>query len=319
MKPLQAKNLKGNWATLLLPLEPDESIDFDRLDDQITVLVRAGVSGIYTNGTAGEFYAQSESEFDRIHEMVSEQCELHQIPFQIGATHMSPQIALERIHRSKALSPGAFQVILADWFPLTLPEAIDCLSRMASVAAPIGLVLYNPPHAKLRLSPSDFGKITRAVPELIGIKVAGGDASWYGDMREQCPGLAIFVPGHQLATGLTHGAAGSYSNVACLHPVGAQRWYELMKTDVSQALALEGRIQSFFSEYIRPLIQEQGYANHAVDKLLAAIGRWSNAGTRLRWPYRWIPEREADRLRPVALEMIPELFPDAWGSPEPWL
>ena len=311
MKPIQAANLKGNWATLLLPIAPDESIDFVRLEDQLQGLVATGVSGIYTNGTAGEFYAQSESEFDHIQELVAGQCEKHQIPFQIGASHMSPQLSLERIRRTRALAPGAFQGLLADWFPLNVTEAIDCLSRMAAAAAPIGLVLYNPPHAKLRLAPTDFARICEAVPQLIGIKVAGGDHAWYQAMQERCPNLALFVPGHHLATGMTLGATGSYSNVACLHPLGAQNWYNLMLRDMAQALELESRIQNFFAQYIRPLIVEHGYANHAVDKLLATIGGWSDAGTKLRWPYRWIPVQEAERLRPIARRMIPEILPAA--------
>ena len=31
-------------------------------------------------------------------------------------------------------------------------------------------------------------------------------------------------------------------------------------------------------------------------------------GTRVRWPYRWIPQAEADRLRPVARDLLPELL-----------
>ncbi len=62
------------------------------------------------------------------------------------------------------------------------------------------------------------------------------------------------------------------------------------------------------TSYIHPYITTQGYSNQAVDKLLIAIGGWADVGTRLRWPYRWVPEDDADRLRPVAREMLPELF-----------
>ena len=30
--------------------------------------------------------------------------------------------------------------------------------------------------------------------------------------------------------------------------------------------------------------------------------------TRLRWPYNWIPEEDAVKLRPVVREMLPELY-----------
>ena len=66
--------LKGTWATVLLPIAADESIDFARLQRDLDYLVESGVDGVYTNGTAAEFFAQTEEEFDRISRMVAETC-----------------------------------------------------------------------------------------------------------------------------------------------------------------------------------------------------------------------------------------------------
>lgn len=307
-QPLRAEQLRGNWATLMLPIAADDSIDYGRLAGELDALVAAGVDGLYTNGTAGEFHTQSEAEFDAIHALVAERCHRAGMPFQIGASHMSAQLSLDRIRRAKALQPAAFQVILADWFPLKEAERVACLERMAAAAEPVGLVLYNPPHAKVVLTPAQIGRLHAAVPALIGVKVADGDAGWYAEIRAHCQGLAVFVPGHHLATGIANGAAGSYSNVACLSPGGAQRWYEQMLTDLPAALELEQRIRRFMDAEIVPFIVRDGYANPALDKLLAAIGGWAEVGTRLRWPYRWIDPAEAVRLRPIAQALLPELF-----------
>lgn len=308
MEPLRAQDITGNWCTLLLPINADESIDYARLDDELAYLVAVRPDGIYSNGTAGEFYAQTENEFDRINQLMAERCESAGVSFQIGANHMSPQLSLERIKRAAQLKPSAIQVILADWHPLTDDEAIACLERMAEAADPVGLVLYNPPRAKRILVPEQFGKLKNAIPGLVGLKVVDHGPDWYAAMRQYAGELSVFVPGHRLATGFQYGAAGSYSNVACLQPAGAQRWFDLMGKDIDAALDIENRIQSFVDEAIVPFITAQGYANQAVDKLLAAIGGWASIGTRLRWPYRWIDAEEAERLRPIAHNRIPELF-----------
>jgi 4-hydroxy-tetrahydrodipicolinate synthase len=307
-QPLRPQDLRGNWATLMLPIHADERIDYGRLGDELDALIAAGVDGLYTNGTAGEFHTQSEAEFDAIHALVAERCRRGGLPFQIGASHMSAQLSLDRIRRAREFRPGAIQVILADWFPLKEAEMVACLARMAAAADPIGLVLYNPPHAKVVLTPAQIGRLHAAVPAVIGVKVADGDAAWYAEMREQCQGIAVFVPGHHLATGIANGAAGAYSNVACLSPAGGQRWYQQMLVDLPAALELEGRIRHFMDSAIVPFIVRDGYANPALDKLLAAIGGWADVGTRLRWPYRWIDPAEAIRLRPVAKALLPELF-----------
>jgi dihydrodipicolinate synthase/N-acetylneuraminate lyase len=304
MKPLTHSDLRGTWGTLLLPINQDESIDFVRLADQIDSLLGTGIQGIYTNGTAAEFYSQTEEEFDRIHQLLAERCEKAGMPFQIGANHTSAQVALVRLQRMTQLKPGAFQIVLPDWYPLSDDETIAFLTRIAEAAGSIGLVIYNPPHAKRVIGAELYGRICRTIPQLIGIKVAPPNKEWFEKVQQQSPNLAIFVPGHNLASGFSWGAAGSYSNVACLQPAGAARWYELMKRDLSSALAFESRILEFLKRYIIPT----DYCNAAKDKWMAAIGNWADVGTRLRWPYRFVPESEAKRLQPLAREALPELF-----------
>lgn len=305
---MKSHAIKGNWASLLLPIEADESIEFDKLGEEIDILIAAGVDGIYSNGTAGEFHNQTEEEFDRIQMMLAERCRKADMPFIIGACQPDPAIMLHRVRRAASLHPAAIQVILPEWWPLTDAEAIDYLNRASETAEGIPLILYNPPHAKRVLTPKEISVILTATPNVTGVKLADGDAQWYAQAREHLHEIALFVPGHHLATGVKAGvAAGSFSNVACLNPRGAQRWTELMSTDIDAALEIERRICKFMNEYIVPYRQRFGYSNAALDKLLCAIGNWGPVGTRLRFPYHWIDEVEANKLRVVAHNDIPEL------------
>ena len=55
MNSLNRQNTVGNWGTLLLPINKDDSIDWVRLGEEIDVRIEVRVNGIYSNGTAGEF------------------------------------------------------------------------------------------------------------------------------------------------------------------------------------------------------------------------------------------------------------------------
>ncbi|MBY5347116.1 dihydrodipicolinate synthase family protein [Rhizobium leguminosarum] len=300
----------GNWASLLLPIAADDIIEFDKLGEEIDILIDTDVDGIYSNGTAGEFHNQTEAEFDRIQAMLAERCKASSTPFVIGACQPDPLIMLNRVRRAAALVPRAIQVILPDWWPLTDAEAVDFLKRVAEAADGIPLILYNPPHAKRVLAPRELGMVCAAVPEVIGIKLADGDACWYAEARRHLSQLSLFVPGHHLATGIKEGvAAGSFSNVACLSPRGAQVWTVSMRNDIDAALDLERRICGFMDAHIVPFRREFGYSNAALDKLLSAIGNWGPVGTRLRFPYRSIDTAEAVRLRRIARAELPDLFP----------
>lgn len=301
--------LRGNWATLLLPIAPDGAIDLSGLADEIEVLIAAKVDGIYSNGTAGECCNQTDAEFDAIQRILAECCSRSRTPFVIGACQPDPSVALDRLRRAAAHAPDGIQVILPDWWPVTDAEAVDFLQMAAEAAGGIPLVLYNPPHAKRVLSPATLAAVLKQVPAVVGVKLADGDADWYAEADKHLRDWALYVPGHHLATGVEAGiAAGAFSNVACLSPRGAQLWTEMMRTDIAGARKIEQRICEFMDVHVLPFRRDHGYSNAALDKLLAAIGNWAPVGPRLRRPYRWIDAAEAERLRPIARRMMPEIM-----------
>lgn len=281
------------WATLLLPLNADDSIDFDRLQAQAEALGRSAVDGVYAHGTAGEFQTLTEDEFDRVNSVLAAAGK----PFQIGASHPSAQVQLSRVERAAGLAPGAIQVIVPDWLPLNHREVLEFLRRAADVAGDVPLVLYNPPHAKTQIGPRQLTGLAAAVPSLIGLKTAGGDKTWFDQALPS--GLAIFVPGHFLASMSLLGAHGSYSNVAALSPDGAVR--------TAHDLDVERRIAEFFAAHVAPL-QKIGLSNPALDKFLAAVGDWADVGTRVRWPMQSATAEQVEAARPVARRLLPELF-----------
>lgn len=195
MGVLICKGLKGIWATLLLPLNGDDSIDFTCLKNDLDFILKADVSGIYTNGTAGEFYNQIEEEFDMIQSLVAEKCSSKNILFQVGASHSSPPVCIGRIKRSKKLEPGAYQVIFPDWLPLTAEEQVLFLNKIADIADPVPLVLYHPGHSKILLKPEDFSRLQKKIPEFIGIKVAAKGDVWFEAMKIHGEGLSVFIQG----------------------------------------------------------------------------------------------------------------------------
>ena len=106
---------------------------------------------------------------------------------------------------------------------------------------------------------------------------------------------------------MVNGASGAYSNVACINPAAAQKWYEMMTDDMEGALELEARIQKFMSECIDPFIRN-GYPNHACDRFMALVGGCADFGSELRWPYMSIPEEYVGEVRRAGHDIIPEFI-----------
>ena len=307
MRSLTPATLKGTWSTLLLPLGENEEIQWEGIDRQLTALAKAQVSGIYFNGTAGEFFNQSNEEFIRLAKTTATFCEAKQIPFQIGASHAHPNETLNRIEQTRELKPGAFQVILPEWNPLNWEEIVNYLRRLIALADPIPLVIYNPPNALKVLHPSEWQRLVSEVDGIIGIKVAGGDAVWHAEMRPLNERLSVFVAGIRLASGMIRGvASGSYSNLACLAPSGAVRWGQTILKNTDKALAQEDQILDVFKTALDPV--RGRYSNTAIDKALAAAGGWAGGNSSVRWPLASIPPADVQSLSMAFREGLPFLF-----------
>jgi dihydrodipicolinate synthase/N-acetylneuraminate lyase len=310
----------GSWATVLLPIREDQQIDFDRLARSTDAIVSYHPAGVYTGGTAGEFHAISEDEFDQVNRLVANRCRAAHVSFQIGAAHTSAQTAVARIRRARELKPDGIQVILPDWLPISDAEAVACMRTFAEVAAGIPLVLYNPPHAKRVLDPSALGRLCREVPQIVAVKVGGGDPSWYAHMREQLPdSVGFFVPGHHMASGVLMGASGSFSNVACLHAGAAQKWFDLIKRSPQEALSIQSQLVGFIARNIEPLAERHALSNPALDKLLAWVGGSKDVGLRVRWPYQSAPKQVADELAQLAARELAAFFALASDGSRPVL
>ena len=291
------RRIYGNWATLLLPLHDDDSINLEQLEEEIDYLISCDVDGIYSNGTAREFFTLSREEFLVTSRLLAEKCRRADIPFQIGASRQSFQEMAERVELASQFEPLAIQVILPDWFPLSDDEIISFFERLSTYSKGIPFVLYNPPHAKRVLTFEDYHVLLPKITGLAGIKLCDGDELWYHNMKEVLETTSVFVPGHHLVNGLARGASGSYSNVACLCPAKAQKLFDIAMKDMEEALKLENEIQAYMNEYINPLITEKKYANFAIDKFMAEVGEYSRITSRVRFPYRSVDARYLEECR----------------------
>ena len=56
-------------------------IDYKRMGDEIDILIASSPCGIYSNGTAGEFYTQNEDEFIKTSEYWQRNVPLPVFPF----------------------------------------------------------------------------------------------------------------------------------------------------------------------------------------------------------------------------------------------
>lgn len=292
----------------MLPITEAGTIDFVALADEIDFLCATNVAGIYSNGTACEFHNQTEAEFDLLSELLATRALKAGKPFQIGVSNSNPRVARERLQRVRDLDPRGVQITLPDWWPPAAPERTRFVEGMNEAANGVPLILYNPPHAKVQLTLDDFVNLRQAASGIVGVKVKGGNEAWYAERREKLPDFSVFVGGNSVAFGRPRGADGSYSNVACLSPNGAVRYWDLIKTDLAAAEDLEARFVKFLRTHLIPVARRDGLSDAALDKLMAAAGGWGPISARLMWPYSFADDETVAAVARAARDEMPELF-----------
>ena len=82
MKPLKPHQVRGNWATLFHTTDQQGIIDYTKLTDEIDILIASKPIGIYSNGLTGKLYTQTKKEFDKICQLLAEECNATAVPFQ---------------------------------------------------------------------------------------------------------------------------------------------------------------------------------------------------------------------------------------------
>ncbi len=297
---------QGIWGTVLLPVGKNGEIDFGALIEEVDLLCESGLDGIYSNGTAGEFHNQTDAEYERITAIVADRARRSGLPFQIGISSSNPRVMRARLERLADIRPDGAQFILPDWWPASEPELHRFGEGMQESAGNTPLILYNPPHAKQRLTLAEIAAMRSAMPNLVGAKLPGGGDDWYAQRRTLLAGFSVFVPGHTAAFGRPRGADGAYSNVACLSPAGALLHWRLAKEDPWRAVELEARIVGFMQRWIVPLVKSHGLSNGALDKMMAAVGGWGPVSERLLWPHVSAPTETIAAAREAYHLMLPE-------------
>ena len=290
MTRLTADQVRGIWAGITMTWDQDYKFDETTYAQNIERMIAAKVSGVYTTGSTGEFYA---IDFDEFRRMVDIQCELcgkADMALQIGccsdATHKT--ISLLEYAASKK-QVGAAQVNIPYWMELTDRELLQFFKDLYNACPNMPLVHYNVPRAKRFLTGEHYLKILEVAPSLIGVKFTFASSN-FGELQsaiDMTPHLSYFVGENLLVSAMMLGARGCYSSLIATDPkfmldvyskAAAGQWAEAIKT--------QQHISRFFADASAFVDQRnEGTIDPVFDKGLGVASGCTLGHQRCRPPY----------------------------------
>lgn len=306
---LNRENFVGPWAGLPVAWTEDERFDEATYRGDVERLCDAGVPGIYTAGTTGEFYAMEFDEWQAITKATIEECKARTMPVMIGCSSTYTLGAARRAAFAAEQGADAIQVALPFWMEVGCAQVVPFFKEVAAAAEGLALSIYETMRAKKALTIGQHRAVKEAVPSYLMVKANAGTI---GHTPEGCRALAeftnVFVGEESWVELGPLGAAGCCSSIVYWSPtVILGLWKELQAKNwpaVEKTCRKLKAVLGFYGE----AFAGKGFLDSAGDRLGAATNGVLKAPLRCRGPYPSATDEDVETLCRGYREHFPEML-----------
>lgn len=294
---VSAKEIKGIITPILTPMNPDESVNYLELSNQIERQIQAG-NGIFCFGTNGEGYIISEDEkMEILRQTVS--VAAGKVPVYAGTGCISTMDTIRQSKKARDAGADILSIITPSFALASQKELYDHYVAVAK-AVDLPIVLYNiPARTGNKLLPETVAKLARDCENIVGAKDSSGDwdnlLAYIQLTRDLGKDFAVLSGNDSLILrGLQAGGTGAISGCANVYPhVMAAIYDGFMSGDLEKAQQAQDSIASFRAVF------RYGNPNTVVKK---AVGLLGYPVGDCRRPFSYLSDEGMEALRKVLEE-----------------
>ncbi len=306
---LGRSELRGPWAGLPVAWKEDWSFDEEVYRADVERTCKAGVPGIYTGGTTGEFYAMEFDEFQQITRATVEECKRWHTPVMIGVTSTYTLGAQRRAAYAEGLGADAVQLAMPYWMEIDDRELVSFCVDISSQCPGLSLCIYDTLRSKKRPAVEEYRAIFEAVPAYRAIKANAGTV---GCTPEGCRALSqflnVWVGEEQWSVLGPCGAVGAASALVYMNPRVILLMYDLLEAGKWEELRVWTDRIKRLNEKGLATFSAKGFHDTAYDHLQGRVARFLKMDTRSRGPYISATDGDVVALRAWLAMNIPELL-----------
>ncbi|MBI4024799.1 MAG: dihydrodipicolinate synthase family protein [Verrucomicrobia bacterium] len=187
--------ISGIYTPNLVPFSNDGSINEGELRRMINWLVEKGVSGLYPNGSTGEFIRLSFEERKRVIKIVAEETR-GRIPILAGAAESNMDLILDACKAYADLGCVAVSITGPYYYKVS-QESIEHFFRELAKRSPIDILLYNIPQFSNEIGLPVVKRLALDCPRIVGIKDSSRDMPRFlntlNDIKPQRPDFSCLI------------------------------------------------------------------------------------------------------------------------------
>lgn len=305
---LTRDSFTGPWAGLPVAWTEDDRFDEATYRQDVASCCEAGIPGVYTGGSTGEFYALSFEEFEAVAKATVEVCHQHGTPAMIGCTDTYTRGAMRKAAFAAEIGADAIQVALPFWLPIPGDQIVPFFRDVASAAPGLALSIYETTRAKLTLTVEQHLAVKEAVPQYLMVKA---NANTVGLTADGCRRLSehvnVFVGEHLFAEFFRYGAVGGCSSVVYWGPEFMLKlWRDAQAGRWAEAEAACEKLKALFG-FLDETWDKRGFVDTSYDRLGGVAGGFLKTSLRCRAPYPHATAEDVAVWRAWCQENLPEI------------
>jgi dihydrodipicolinate synthase/N-acetylneuraminate lyase len=304
---LSRENLRGVWAAIATPFDEDDRFDEGIFRENIRRLHAAGVHGIYTTDSDGEFYAIELDEFRRIVDVFADETQRLGVPTMVGVTWCNTRGMLDRLRHAAERGILGAHVGHPFFMPMT-PESYRVFWDDVRRAVPddFALIHYNTPRVHNYQRGPDYAILQAEIPNLVGTKHVSSDTSEFLRLMAHAGELSHFTGEHAMTPLMMLGARGIYSWFANFNPRYLLDWYDdVVACRWDAALQRQRRLHAFIEA--TKILHGNGNLHAIIGKAVTAASPFLVAANRTRRPYLPVPDETVQEFKRQVEEEFPDL------------
>jgi dihydrodipicolinate synthase/N-acetylneuraminate lyase len=290
--------LQGPWAGLTVAWKEDLLFDEEAYRSDVARTCAAGVPGVYTAGTSGEFYAMELDEWKTIARVTVEECQRAGTPVMIGVTSTYTLGAARRAAFAAELGADAIQVALPYWMDMDDRMILPFFQEVARACPGLALSIYETQRAKKTLTLEQHRAVFDSTGSYLAVKSNEGTL---GCSPEGCKQLSEFVNvwvGEDKWNELgPYGAIGSASALVYMNPRVMLHMFDLLcRKQWDELLPLTEQVKRLIEEGLRPFVS-RGFTDTGFDHLMGKASGFLKMNVRSRGTYASATDEDVFALR----------------------
>lgn len=225
--------------------DADQTINYEAGEQLVEKLIAAGVSGIFTFGSNGEFHVCSADERIDFSKFVIEKV-AGRVPVYVGTGACSTREAVEMSKRAEAIGADALSVINPYFMGISDAQVVNYY-RMVAESVKIPVMLYNIPKSTGKNLSKEVVAEVAQIDNVKGVKDSSGNMDNLKDYVDAAAGNDVDVlvgSDGKISEAFKLGASGTVAGTANLiTDVVVGLWRALEAGDEAEAARLQAEIE----------------------------------------------------------------------------